>query len=668
MLEWIQDYMVSHYGLKEIWLGGDYPDPSKKATGEIPATSNGTDAESKAQVAPIHWDKPPRSGLFTVNEEDVPRVTEHAMQRHAKVNIFISENFYTADRVLVIVQGSGAVRPGQWARALCINNNLKAGTIFDYLDIARECNLGVIVLNPNQDRIRLRVISEAHPNGTFHPTHVYPILGHEEHGKHIVHIYDHFIAKTAAKDLFMVAHSRGGSSAVYLLNNRLEKSLLEKSVHQLVVEEPTEEEIEEGRRARKNQPKVGTITAEEAEQIEQQRRRAESDDEEETVVDEIADDGSLTDLQKRLRALAFTDSVHWSGEAASDVITNWLGANAKDWVASKEPLDTPMPDNRENAGCECVSAGHSKHEWTSPCAVNSVFDFFFSTIDNPPHFAPRQVPFSNPPQHMPKEVDHDAKNPSYAAIAARPAATTSDNASSTSPSSSSAKPSVDKPAAEKPAAVAESKQEKPVAEVTSAHPSYAAVATGLVHPEGAPPTDASEVTASTYTKTVNTETKFAVATHTAPETAEHPSYAAVAAGLVHPEGSPPSGPAEVTPTAASTSTSAATANSNNSVSPAASNKVAEPAKPTATTSNNTAAAAPSTTTSTDNAAAPSSTTAAKKPAPAPEPERKTPGEPAAFDWTRIAIFAGVAVAAIATASYFVFRPRVVKSSLKEFRR
>lgn len=676
--------MVSHYGLKEIWLGGDYPDPSKKPAGE-----NGAESETKESVAPLHWEKPTRSGVFTVKEAEVSRVNAYAMQRHAKANIFISENFYTADRVLIIVQGSGAVRPGQWARALCINNSLKAGTIFDYLDIARECNLGVIVLNPNQDRIRLRVISDQHPNGVFHPDHAYPILGHEDHIKHIVYVHDHFIAKTAAKDLFMVAHSRGGSSALHLLNNRLDKDLISSSSIKFVQEgRATEEEIKEGRRE-KNRPNVGTISADEAKEIAERRRRAESDDEDDAEVDEVQGDNS--ELRSRLTALAFTDSVHWIGEAQSSDVSQWLDENAKDWVASKEPLDTEITGSRDNAGCECVSAGHPKHEWTSPCAVNSVFDFFFSTITNPPHFAPRQVPFSNPPQNIPIPVGEDNEHPSYAQIAARkvtpPASSNETSPTQTSPVATAAHPSYaavaagevhpvgsaptapeevteaktesTKPSTSAAAAAAANPEHKPV----EAHPSYAAVAAGEVHPVGSPPAAQHPVKPDTTEQRFDTSVKHVPATTVAevPDykpTEEHPSYAAVAAGEVHPAGSPPSAPEPVAKKPATkpdtTAQAASSAPATSSAPTTQTFAVPSPSPDALAAPSNPSAAAAAANSNNSAAPAPSTRTVPTKPTPTPTPK---PDEESGWGTIALAVAAGViGIAAVA----YVFRSRFVR--------
>ena len=65
-------------------------------------------------------------------------------------NIFMSpQDLETTGTLLVVIQGSGAVRPGQWARALCINESLEKGTIFPYIQMAYQRSYQVLVLNPN---------------------------------------------------------------------------------------------------------------------------------------------------------------------------------------------------------------------------------------------------------------------------------------------------------------------------------------------------------------------------------------------------------------------------------------------------------------------------------------------------------------------------------------
>jgi hypothetical protein len=42
-----------------------------------------------------------------------------------------------------------SLRPGVWARSLCINDSLRTGSMFPYFDRAIEEGYGIIVLNPN---------------------------------------------------------------------------------------------------------------------------------------------------------------------------------------------------------------------------------------------------------------------------------------------------------------------------------------------------------------------------------------------------------------------------------------------------------------------------------------------------------------------------------------
>jgi hypothetical protein len=417
--------MVHHYKMKELWLGDEYPleedrdvlsqdstikdqEADHQGSSQKKNDGNVTDGANSAMNVPLKWDHPSRSGVFTIQDSDLSRVTSSAMKKQAKVNIFVSDDFWTnKEKLLVIVQGSGAVRPGQWARALCINHSLKSGTIFDYLDIARECGMATIVLNPNQERLRLRVVSEESPLGVFSKLHDYPILGHENHVKHILHVWDHFVTKSPAKEVWMVAHSRGGDSALQLLNYRLQGKLIV--------------------------PKLDDDDDDDDDQ------KDEDNEQRDSIVSSSSDD-IPSPLKDRLLAIAFTDSVHWIGSAKNAEVVAWMKENAKDWVASASPLDTPVPSNEHTAGCACVSAGHTKHEWTSPCAVNSVFDFFLSKSKSTDPskksftFSPRQIPFSNPPQHI--SPAEDKPTPPTAAPSSTASTNTANVITSASQSSS----------------------------------------------------------------------------------------------------------------------------------------------------------------------------------------------------------------------------------------
>jgi hypothetical protein len=84
-------------------------------------------------------------------------------------------------------------------------------------------------------------------------------------------------------------------------------------------------------------------------------------------------------LSKSIK-IAFTDSVHSLLPLETKEIKNFLKANAIHFIASDEPMGTPIDyvyDFSQIPACQEVSAGHPKHEYTSGHCVEGVFQFFF---------------------------------------------------------------------------------------------------------------------------------------------------------------------------------------------------------------------------------------------------------------------------------------------------
>ena len=53
---------------------------------------------------------------------------------------------------LVLIQGTGNVRAGIWARSVCINDDFENGTMLPQIKWAFQKNFPVIVMNPNFNR------------------------------------------------------------------------------------------------------------------------------------------------------------------------------------------------------------------------------------------------------------------------------------------------------------------------------------------------------------------------------------------------------------------------------------------------------------------------------------------------------------------------------------
>jgi len=230
----------------------------------------------------------------------------------ARNNIFLSPNALQADKLILLIQGSGAVRPGLWARALFIHDSLDLGSILPYLKRIQEAGWGVIVFNPNQNAVFADDEGDADlkcreaflsTKKIIRPArNVIRIPGSETPSRHCVYVWDNFVTKAAASQICIIAHSAGGACTMDLLRER------------------------------------------------------------------------ETEALPRLRGVAFTDSVHWVSPRDPPAVRRFIKEHAINWVKSDAPLDTPVKSHADD-GCPCISAGHPKHEFTSGCAITSVFKF-----------------------------------------------------------------------------------------------------------------------------------------------------------------------------------------------------------------------------------------------------------------------------------------------------
>lgn len=75
-----------------------------------------------------------------------------------KSNIFMSPEFIQGyggnpqECALILIQGTGSVRAGIWARSVCLNENLELGSMLPLIDAAKKQNMPVLVMNPNLSR------------------------------------------------------------------------------------------------------------------------------------------------------------------------------------------------------------------------------------------------------------------------------------------------------------------------------------------------------------------------------------------------------------------------------------------------------------------------------------------------------------------------------------
>ena len=87
---------------------------------------------------------------------DVPRAADEALHPKARIKIYLTRNWKRCEKMLIILQGHGGVRPGIWSRSLCLESNLQAGSMLGLLERAAREGYGVAVLNPNENTVKVQ--------------------------------------------------------------------------------------------------------------------------------------------------------------------------------------------------------------------------------------------------------------------------------------------------------------------------------------------------------------------------------------------------------------------------------------------------------------------------------------------------------------------------------
>ncbi len=258
--------------------------------------------------------------LPLVQNEDTSNYRQRLVQQElCKNNIFMSQDALSnPNKLMVLIQGSGAVRAGQWARALCINTNLREGAQLEYIEKAQQQGYGVIVVNPNLNFIPKKEVLD--PNlytrtGFLMPDKPkpiprdarIPIPSNQSPPEHCIYVWDTFVNQAKAKDVVIVAHSAGGWCTMELLKARQDVVL------------------------------------------------------------------------KRLRGVAFTDAVHSVMPSDPPAVKKFIVNKAINWVTSNKPLDTLLYD-KTSTSCTLLSCGHEKHENSSSSCIESAFRFLEQCI------------------------------------------------------------------------------------------------------------------------------------------------------------------------------------------------------------------------------------------------------------------------------------------------
>ena len=149
--------------------------------------------------------------LYVPNKKSNPNFYKRD-NTQAQCKILTTIDFPINKKCLIIIQGSGAVRLGQWSRNICINDNLELGTMIPYIEKALYNELSIIILNPNE---RYDFEYEDKKIKEFNTME-----------NHCLYVYNNIIKKNKyIKEIYIVAHSRGGECAIEILLDNKEDLL-----------------------------------------------------------------------------------------------------------------------------------------------------------------------------------------------------------------------------------------------------------------------------------------------------------------------------------------------------------------------------------------------------------------------------------------------------------
>jgi len=104
--------------------------------------------------------QPPQSSSDIGVEEEMSDEEEESAEDgspESKSFVFLSPNFSTATRLVVLIHGSGVVRAGQWARRLLMNDTLASGSQLPYIAECLERDWAVLVMNTNDNHYSVQV-------------------------------------------------------------------------------------------------------------------------------------------------------------------------------------------------------------------------------------------------------------------------------------------------------------------------------------------------------------------------------------------------------------------------------------------------------------------------------------------------------------------------------
>ncbi|PKU41843.1 hypothetical protein llap_7842 [Limosa lapponica baueri] len=155
-------------------------------------------------------------------------IPTNATEDEPRTFFFMSENALTSSSSLVVLlQDRGVFCAGQWGQRTIVSEGLEHGTQIPFIKMALQSHREVIVLNPNDNFVdlkpekeKLSFFTREESLPSTQSTWGIPKRGSSSPEEHTLYVWDHFISKSAAKNVAFIAHGYGGLVFVDLLVQR----------------------------------------------------------------------------------------------------------------------------------------------------------------------------------------------------------------------------------------------------------------------------------------------------------------------------------------------------------------------------------------------------------------------------------------------------------------
>ncbi|XP_063809654.1 putative protein ARB2BP [Pseudophryne corroboree] len=253
------------------------------------------------------------------NLERIP-IPIDASDEEPKSFFFMSKEISSVQsNLFVLLQDSGVIRAGQWSQKVIFHHSLTKGSQLLYIKAALRDNGSVIILNPNDNFVKMKEESQAmikneevcspetRGAGDLYITPrkvIVPKRCSSSPEEHTNYVWDHFISRSAAKNVSFIAHGYGGLVFMDLLCKRSKE------------------------------------------------------------------------VMAKVSAVAFIDSRHHTPHQTTTApeIQTWIRSHCRSWVISTKPLDRPTGSLRK-LDCPKVSAGTENHDLVPSITFQSIFRF-----------------------------------------------------------------------------------------------------------------------------------------------------------------------------------------------------------------------------------------------------------------------------------------------------